>query len=63
MSRFRTDSYFVSHPASDSVRIFAEGRKKEIRTEPGAEMSFKQFVQNYNKTDMYMVHGLPKHLR
>ncbi|XP_077973055.1 uncharacterized protein LOC120337694 [Styela clava] len=58
-----TDSYFISHPESDREEIFAEGRKKEIRTEPGSTMTFKQFVELYNTTDMYMVHGLPKHLK
>ncbi|XP_039261594.2 uncharacterized protein LOC120337776 [Styela clava] len=58
-----TDSYFISHPESDRMEIYAEGRKKEIRTEPGSTMTFKQFVELYNTTDMYMVHGLPKHLR
>lgn len=58
-----TDSYFINHPDSEKITIFAEGRKKEVRTEPGASMSFKRFVEKYNTTDMYMVHGLPKHLR
>lgn len=59
----RTDSYFINHPDSEKITIFAEGRKKEVRTEPGAFMTFKKFVENYNSTDMYMVNGLPKHLR
>lgn len=58
-----TDEYFLNHPDSRKIKVYAEGRKKEIRTEPGSTMTFHQFVKRYNTTDMYMVHGLPKHIR
>jgi hypothetical protein len=54
-----TDDYFVSLPGAENTTVFAERRKKENRTIPGMEMSFKEFVQNYNNSDIYMVNGVP----
>lgn len=60
---YRTEEYFLNHPGSEKAQVFAEGRKKEVRTEPGETMSFKKFVERYNHTDMYMVNSVPKHIR
>lgn len=54
-----TDDYFVSLPGAENTTVFAERRKKENRTIPGMEMSFKEFVQSYNNSDIYMVNGVP----
>lgn len=54
-----TDDYFLSLAGSESTTVFVEQGKKENRTFPGRDTSFKDFVLKYNHTDIYMVNGVP----
>ena len=54
-----TDDYFVSIPGAENSTVFVEQRKKENRTFPGMEISFKKFIETYNDSDIYMVNGVP----
>lgn len=54
-----TDDYFVSLPGADNITVTVEQGKKENRTFPADERSFKDFVIAYNKSDIYMVNGVP----
>lgn len=58
-----TDEYFLSQPESNDFNISAEQRKKEIRTFPAIDISFKEFVTTYEKEDIYMVNGVPPFLQ
>lgn len=58
-----TDEYFLSLPESKEFNITAEQRKKEIRTYPAIDISFKEFVKIYEKDDIYMVNGVPPFLQ
>lgn len=58
-----TDEYFVSLSESEDFKITAEQRKKEIRTYPAIDMSFKEFISTYEKQDIYMVNGVPPFLQ
>nr|XP_009858838.1 uncharacterized protein LOC100182837 [Ciona intestinalis] len=57
-----TDEYFIQHPKSKEL-VFAEARKKEVRTEGGFTISFRKYVKHYTKKAMYMVNGVPKFLK
>ena len=54
-----TDEYFGSIPGAENTTVFVEQRKKENRTNPGMEISFKKFIETYNESDIYMVNGVP----
>lgn len=54
-----TDEYFLTHPGAENTTVFVEQQKKENRTFPGMDISFKQFIESYNNTDIYMVNGVP----
>lgn len=54
-----TDEYFVNLPGAENTSVFAEKQKKENRTLGGNEISFKEFVEKYNTSDIYMVNGVP----
>lgn len=54
-----TDEYFVSLPGAETTKVFVEQRKKENRTYPGEEITFKEFMEKYNSSDIYMVNGVP----
>ena len=58
-----TDEYFLSLPESNDFNITAEQRKKEIRTFPAVDISFKEFVTTYEQEDIYMVNGVPPFLQ
>ena len=58
-----TDEYFLSLPESNDFNVTAEQRKKEIRTFPAYDVSFKEFVSTYRKEDIYMVNGVPPFLQ
>ena len=58
-----TDEYFLSLPESNDFNITAEQRKKEIRTFPAIDISFKEFVTTYEQEDIYMVNGVPPFLQ
>ena len=58
-----TDEYFLSFAESVDFKIVAEQRKKEIRTHPALDISFKEFVKTYESEDIYMVHGVPPFLQ
>lgn len=58
-----TDEYFLSLPESNDFNITAEQRKKEIRTYPAQDITFKQFVSTYIEEDIYMVNGVPPFLQ
>lgn len=58
-----TDEYFLSQPESNDFNITAEQRKKEIRTFPAIDISFKEFVTTYEQEDIYMVNGVPPFLQ
>lgn len=58
-----TDEYFLSLPESNDFNVTAEQRKKEIRTFPAYDVSFKEFVSTYEKEDIYMVNGVPPFLQ
>ena len=58
-----TDEYFLSFPEADEFKIVAEQRKKEIRTFPALDVSFKEFVGTYRRKDIYMVNGVPPFLQ
>lgn len=58
-----TDEYFLSLPESEEFNITAEQRKKEIRTYPAIDISFKEFIKTYEKDDIYMVNGVPPFLQ
>lgn len=58
-----TDEYFLSVPESNDFNITAEQRKKEIRTFPAIDISFKEFVTTYEQEDIYMVNGVPPFLQ
>ena len=58
-----SDEYFLSLPESNDFKINAEQRKKEIRTFPPMDISFKEFVTTYEKEDIYMVNGVPPFLQ
>ena len=58
-----TDEYFLSLPESNDFNITAEQRKKEIRTFPAIDISFKEFVTTYEQDDIYMVNGVPPFLQ
>lgn len=58
-----SDEYFLSLPESNDFNITAEQRKKEIRTFPAMDISFKEFVTTYEKEDIYMVNGVPPFLQ
>nr|CAB3262760.1 uncharacterized protein LOC100182837 [Phallusia mammillata] len=57
-----TDEYFIKHKDA-SEKVYAEARKKEDRTIPGSFLSFRTFVKQYIKHDIYMVNGVPMFLR
>ena len=57
------DEYFLSLPGAENTTVFVEKRKKENRTVPGTEISFKKFIETYNKSDIYMVNGVPEILQ
>lgn len=54
-----TDEYFVSLPGAETTKVYVEQRKKENRTYPGEEISFKDFIEKYNNSEIYMVNGVP----
>ncbi|XP_001630801.3 uncharacterized protein LOC5510344 [Nematostella vectensis] len=53
-----TDEYFLSLPEAKETKVFAEQGKKENRSNAGKDISFHEFVSNYKKNDIYMVHGV-----
>ncbi len=53
-----TDEYFVSLPGAENRTVFVERQKKENRTIPGMEITFKKFIETYNNSDIYMVNGV-----
>ena len=57
-----TDEYFISADEATDSEVFVEHGKKENRDVPGSHMTFKDFVQTYNKTDTYLVESVPKFL-
>ena len=58
-----TDDYFLSFAEASDFKIVAEQRKKEIRTHPALDMSFKEFVKTYGSEDIYMVNSVPSFLQ
>ncbi|XP_028412670.1 tRNA wybutosine-synthesizing protein 5-like [Dendronephthya gigantea] len=54
-----TDEYFGSLHGAENTSVFVEQRKKENRTFPGKEISFKEFIETYNASDIYMVNAVP----
>lgn len=58
-----SDEYFLSFTESSDFQIVAEQRKKEVRTNPPIDISFKEFVTTYENKDIYMVHGVPPFLQ
>lgn len=58
-----SDEYFLSFTESSDFQIVAEQRKKEVRTNPPIDISFKEFVTTYESKDIYMVHGVPPFLQ
>nr|CAB3262759.1 uncharacterized protein LOC100182837 [Phallusia mammillata] len=57
-----TNEYLLEKTVNDEKKVFVEGRKKEIRTGSAIEMTFKEFVQTYEKRDMYWVSEVPNPL-
>lgn len=57
-----SDEYFLAHEEAANLQIVAEKRKKENRTYPSQDMSFQEFVQNYEQEDIYMVDSVPPFL-
>ena len=58
-----SDEYFLSFDESKNFKIVAEQRKKEIRTHPALDISFAEFVKTYEKSDIYLVNGVPPFLQ
>jgi len=58
-----SDEYFLSFDESKNFQIVAEQRKKEIRTHPALDISFAEFVKTYEKSDIYLVNGVPPFLQ
>lgn len=58
-----TDEYFKGLPEAAEIEVLAEGGKKENRTKPAKNLSFKTFVENYKTEDVYMVNGVPNFLQ
>ena len=54
-----TDEYFLRQNEPADHKISIELKKKENRTFGVDEISFKEFVQVYNDSDIYMVNGIP----
>jgi hypothetical protein len=48
----------VSLPGAENRTVFVERQKKENRTIPGMEITFKKFIETYNNSDIYMVNGV-----
>eukprot|EP00111_Clytia_hemisphaerica_P020731 TCONS_00061125-protein len=57
------DEYLKNHPGADKSLVFVEKQKKENRTLGGTEISLKQFIETYQKEEIYMVNGCPKIIR
>ena len=58
-----SDEYFLSYDESDKLQIVAEKHKKENRTFPSQDMSFREFVETYRQEDIYMVDSVPPFLK
>lgn len=58
-----SDDYFKGLPGAEKLVITAESGKKENRTNPAKEITFKQFVETYKTEDIYMVNGVPEFLQ
>ena len=58
-----SDEYFIAIPEADRVQITAESGKKENRTKPAKQKTFKNFVETYKNEDVYMVNGVPDFLQ
>lgn len=59
-----TDEYFLNLDSiPENHMVMVEHGKKENRTAPAEEMSFKRFVLIYHKTDQYMVEPSPTFLQ
>ena len=57
------DEYLKNHPGADKSLVFVEKQKKENRTLGGKEITLKQFIETYQKEEIYMVNGCPKIIR
>jgi len=57
------DSYFLTRQESSETLVNVETRKKENRTQPTLEITFRDFVKNYKDFDQYMVDPVPDFLR
>lgn len=58
-----TDDYFLSLDPAADYRVSIESGKKENRSNPVVDMSFRKFVKTYNSTDHYMVDSVPDFIR
>ena len=54
-----TDDYFLSIDEAAQSTVSVETKKKEKRQQKVEAMSFRDFVQLYNKTEYYMVDSVP----
>ncbi|XP_060067702.1 tRNA wybutosine-synthesizing protein 5-like [Ylistrum balloti] len=55
-----TDEYFLSLDMSNEDTVTVETVKKESRQQKIRQMDFQQFVQDYNKSEIYMVNAVPR---
>lgn len=57
------DEYLLNLPESANSEVYVEPEKKENRSAEGKLIKFKHFLQIYKNESIYMVHGVPKHVR
>ena len=58
-----TDEYFIAHKDAGAINVAAEERKKENRTNPSRDLTFREFVETYEEEDIYMVDSVPAFLK
>ncbi|XP_046553666.1 LOW QUALITY PROTEIN: tRNA wybutosine-synthesizing protein 5-like [Haliotis rubra] len=57
-----TDDYFLSLDLPEDSTVHLETIKKESRDQNTEDMKFQDFIKIYNKTEHYMVDGVPEYL-
>ena len=58
-----SDEYLLSHPETETWKMFVEKRKKENRSLGGVDSTFKEFLLRYNTTDEYLIANVPGFLK
>lgn len=56
------DDYLRGHPGSNKELVYIEPEKKENRTKKGKVVTFKEFIDIYHNSSVYMVNGCPKNV-